>query len=151
MLITMSTSSAPSFDDSAASRALAAAVWLPEGNPHTVATLTPPRSSVIGSIDGDTHTENTPSSRASATSAETWARVASVFSSVWSTIWASAERVISITVLHSSGPRAGVFAVELTAANPQSWALCLSGTSGVDYATRSAALRRGRAQRSTKR
>ena len=74
----MSISSAPSRDDSAASAAFVTGVWLPDGKPHTVATFNETRSSVSGSIDGETHTEKTPSSLASATSAETCAGVASV-------------------------------------------------------------------------
>ena len=52
----MSTSSAPSAAERAASAALTSAWWAPEGKPHTVATLTSPVS-VSGSWLGETHTE----------------------------------------------------------------------------------------------
>ncbi|CPU66534.1 Uncharacterised protein [Mycobacteroides abscessus] len=58
--MTMSTSSAPSRTDRAASNALTSLWCLPDGKPHTVATSSP-RSRVVagsrGSIDGETHTE----------------------------------------------------------------------------------------------
>src|SRR5699024_9920967 len=80
-LRTMSTSSAPLATDSRASNALTSAECWPEGNPHTVATFTVVST---GSIEGETQTENVPSSSASRSSAVTSAAVASGLSRVWS-------------------------------------------------------------------
>ena len=56
MLMTMSTSSAPSATARAASKALTSGLTAPEGNPTTQATLSP-GGALRGSIEGETHTE----------------------------------------------------------------------------------------------
>lgn len=53
--MTMSTSSAPSATDRAASAALTSLWCVPDGNPHTVAIFRPLPSS--GRTEGETHTE----------------------------------------------------------------------------------------------
>ena len=88
----MSISVAPRRIASAASAALTSLSCAPDGKPTTAHTAMP-AATASGSRDGDTQTENVPSSVASWHSAATWAPVASGLSRVWSTVRASDARV----------------------------------------------------------
>src|SRR6201996_6802589 len=114
-LMTMSTSCAPVAAAMPASWALSPALWAPDGNPATAATLISwpgsSRAAVLTSV-GDTHTAYTPSWRASAHRAAMSFSVASGASRVWSIISASWRRVRdSVTgaappILPDAGPPA---------------------------------------------
>ena len=87
MLMTMSTSQAPSSMVRRASAALTSGSVAPRGKPITVQTpVAVPRSSraQVATQVGLTQTVAKPCSRASAQSFSIWARVASGLSSVWS-------------------------------------------------------------------
>ena len=92
--MTMSTSSAPLARASAASCALVAAWWAPDGNPTTAAVRIPAGSQPLpsGSSEGDTQTAFTANDVASRQSWWTSSAVASGARRVWSIIAATAAR-----------------------------------------------------------
>ena len=100
----MSISSAPRATAPAASAALTALVWAPEGKPQTVVTASP-SGTRTGSWLGDTHTEKTPSPAPWATRAATCAPVASGLRRVWSIMRAMSRRVVT-GFLPTGPPRA---------------------------------------------